>query len=114
MTSLFKLKIKTVSRQDAKTPRKSIHFVFSSVHPLRSLRLCVTSLFKLKIKTVSRQDAKKIYSFCFCLVHPLRSLRLCVTCLSNLKSKPFHAKTQRRQENLFFYRNCSASLEVLL
>jgi len=25
---LFKLKIKTVSRQDAKTPRKSILFVF--------------------------------------------------------------------------------------
>jgi len=65
VTSLFKLKIKTVSRQGAKSPRKSILFVF-----LR-FTLCVLRAFACH-------------------------------CFSNLKSKPFHAKTQRRQENLFF------------
>jgi len=85
-----------------------VTFYLSSIHPLRPLRLCVTLLFKLKIKNVSRQDAKtprKSILFVFSSIYPLRPLRplwLCVTCLSSLKSKSFLAKTQRRQENLFF------------
>jgi len=52
--------IKTISRQDAKTPGEITQplpgFPFAYFAPLRAMP------FRLKIKTISRKGAKKIYS----------------------------------------------------